>query len=161
MRTRGFGTGPSLGGRPHAEFVFISESVSPFIKDFLGLKIVGAEPGHLRFEMELKPSFVGNPFSAVLHGGVAAAALDHAAGFSAWSSLVAVDEVVSTVDLRVDYLKPIQLSYERLLVVGKVFPSSRSSRLIRADAEILTIDGEVLATARGCFNAYKLKKTND
>jgi hypothetical protein len=53
-----------------------------------------------------RPEFVGNPKLPSLHGGVAAALLDHTAGFTAWTALPDVEHRLSTVNIRIDYLAP-------------------------------------------------------
>ena len=157
---RGGGTAGLLGGRPRDFFISIAESVSPFVKEVLGLKMVKAEPGNIEMEMALKPQFIGNPFSAALHGGVAAAAADHVAGFAAWSSLADPNLVVSTVDLRLDYLQPATFTAgDYLHISGKVLnDKGGGGRLLRADAEVRNSKNELLVCARGTFNVYKLTK---
>lgn len=80
------------------------EEASPFIK-LLNPKIESMKEGNLVMKMPFQPAFIGNPKLPCLHGGVLAALIDHCAGFCSWSCL---DEgkALSTVDLRVDYLRP-------------------------------------------------------
>ena len=144
-----------LGGHSKATFIDITEKISPFVKDVLGLKVLELRPGYLKMTMEMKPIFVGNPKSKVLHGGVLAAALDHVGGFAAWSNLTDPLAIVSTVDLRIDYLSP--APYEKLQVIGQMI--SQKKKLIRADIEIQTMNGDVIAVARGLYNIYNMKSS--
>lgn len=97
----------------------IFEEQIPFNKA-LGLKLDDADPENplLRFSME--PSLVGNFSRGMLHGGVIAAVLDVAGGMMSLISVLkrhlgageSVDVQlarfarISTIDLRVDYLRP-------------------------------------------------------
>ena len=121
-------TGEGLGGRPRAEFIAIAEMASPFVRDVLRLKFVSGSKGHLLMTFDARDSFIGHPKTKVLHGGVVAAALDHVAGFCAWTTLTDQKTMISTLDLRVDYLKPCPFEAE-LQVVGRVI--SMMKRTIR------------------------------
>jgi uncharacterized protein (TIGR00369 family) len=76
----------------------------------LKLKVLKVSPGLLTVEMAFTPSLLGNPNPASMHGGVIAAAIDHAAGFACWSTF---DNLIcSTLNMRIDYLKPLFLTDE-------------------------------------------------
>lgn len=142
------------GGHTKSQFIFITEKVSPFVREVLGLEVVTVSKGNLSMSMKMKEQFVGNPRTKVLHGGVISAALDHVGGFTAWSVLDDPSMIVSTVDLRIDYLSP--CPYETLHVEGKVV--SVKKKLIRADIELKTVQGQIIAVARGLWNIYKPPK---
>lgn len=55
------------------------------------------------------PELVGDPFRPALHGGVVATLLDATGGAAVWSTLSLADRV-STIDIRVDYLRPGRLA---------------------------------------------------
>jgi uncharacterized protein (TIGR00369 family) len=82
---------------------FFAEAI-PFNK-FLGLRLVFLERGVARMLLPFKPELVGDPFRPALHGGVIAAAMDTTGGAAVFSELGLGDRV-STVDIRVDYLRP-------------------------------------------------------
>lgn len=85
---------------------FFAEEI-PFNR-FLGMRLVVLERGVARLVMPFRPELVGDPFRPALHGGVVAALLDTAGGAAVFSEL-AVGDRVSTVDIRVDYLRPARL----------------------------------------------------
>lgn len=82
---------------------FMAEEI-PFNR-FLGMRLVSLERGVARMELPFKPELVGDPMRPALHGGVIATLLDTAGGAAVFSEL-AVGDRVSTVDIRVDYLRP-------------------------------------------------------
>jgi uncharacterized protein (TIGR00369 family) len=79
-----------------------------------------------------------------VHGGALATALDTAATFAVIST---IDADASTVDLRVDFMRPALDAEFR--VEGKTKRAGR--RLGWADAELTNADGRLIATARGTF----------
>ena len=93
------------------------ETKLPFSK-ILGLRVDRLEPDHARVVFDMKPELIGNPVHGVLHGGVISSTLDATGGIMA--SIGVVERLtskkpedieigiskVSTIDLRVDYLRP-------------------------------------------------------
>ena len=82
---------------------FMAEQI-PFNR-FLGIRVAHLERGMVRLVLPFRPELVGDPFRPALHGGVIATLLDTAGGGAVFSEL-AVGDRVSTVDIRVDYLRP-------------------------------------------------------
>jgi len=76
----------------------------PF-NNFLGMEVVTFETGFARVRIPFRSEFVGDPFRPALHGGVVATLVDATGGAAVWSSLSIADRV-STIDIRVDYLRP-------------------------------------------------------
>ncbi len=72
---------------------------------FLGIEMTRVEAGLVQLTLEFRPEFIGNPLLPALHGGVISSLLDTAGGAAVWSQAEPTDRV-STVDLRVDYLRP-------------------------------------------------------
>jgi uncharacterized protein (TIGR00369 family) len=79
------------------------ESV-PFMA-FLGMRFEILEDGLSLIRIPFRPELIGNPELPALHGGVISALLDTAGGAATWTRIGEHDRV-STVDLRVDYLRP-------------------------------------------------------
>lgn len=89
----------------HLEMVrLLFEQVIPFNRH-LGMTLGHVEPGLVQLHLPFREEFIGNPEVPALHGGVISALLDTAGGAAVWSRIEANDRV-STVDLRVDYLRP-------------------------------------------------------
>jgi uncharacterized protein (TIGR00369 family) len=82
---------------------FFEEQI-PFNK-LLGLRMEHLARGETVLVMPFKPELIGNPFVPALHGGSLSALADAAGGASVFSGLSVGDEV-STIDLRIDYLRP-------------------------------------------------------
>jgi uncharacterized protein (TIGR00369 family) len=88
---------------PKAILRMMEEQV-PFNR-LLGIRGDAARVGWARLVLDVGPQHVGDPLRPAVHGGVLSALIDTAGGVAAWSALSA-GHIVSTVDLRVDYLEP-------------------------------------------------------
>jgi uncharacterized protein (TIGR00369 family) len=82
----------------------LMEEVIPF-NAYLGLSILDLGRGHASMLMPFAPHLIGNPAVPALHGGTLSALADTAGGASVFASIRPGD-AVSTIDLRIDYLRP-------------------------------------------------------
>src|SRR5262245_47070123 len=82
----------------------ICEHWIPFNK-YLGMRVAMAEHGRVVLEGPFREELVGDPLKRALHGGVISALADTAGGMAIWMAL-ASEQLVSTIDLRIDYLRP-------------------------------------------------------
>src|SRR5262245_47270094 len=89
---------------PPQQFFQLIEEMSPFNK-FYGVKIGLLEEGRVRLELPFRPEFIGDPMRPALHGGVISMLADTAGGMAVWTK-ISLDDRVSTIDLRIDYLAP-------------------------------------------------------
>ena len=71
----------------------------------LGLVVDEVSEGRAVCHLPYRPELLGDPFRPALHGGVTSMLVDVAAGIAAISTLP-FGSRCSTVDLRVDYLRP-------------------------------------------------------
>jgi uncharacterized protein (TIGR00369 family) len=76
----------------------------PF-QDLLGIEVEHIEVGGALMRIPARPDLTGDPFRPALHGGVISALADSAGGLAVFTQLDE-DQVTSTVDIRVDYLRP-------------------------------------------------------
>jgi len=72
---------------------------------YLGISITHLEDGFARIQLPYRDEFIGDPRRPALHGGLISTLADTCGGAAVWSKLQP-DERVSTVDLRVDFLRP-------------------------------------------------------
>jgi uncharacterized protein (TIGR00369 family) len=83
---------------------FMEEQI-PFNR-LIGMKVAHLGDGEARLEVPFREEFIGDPFRPALHGGVISALLDTCGGAAVFTTLKDVQDRTSTVDLRVDYLRP-------------------------------------------------------
>ncbi len=89
---------------PEHRIIRLFETIVPFVR-FLGMRFLSLESGTAVMEIPFREELVGNPELPALHGGVVSSLLDTCGGAAVWS-LLGRNDRVSTVDLRVDYLRP-------------------------------------------------------
>jgi uncharacterized protein (TIGR00369 family) len=71
----------------------------------LGLKVTRLDRGFAVMEVPFRPELIGDIFRPAIHGGVLSTLIDATGGAAAFTMVDVVDRV-STVDMRVDYLRP-------------------------------------------------------
>jgi uncharacterized protein (TIGR00369 family) len=86
------------------DYLQFFENLVPFNR-YLGIKIAKAADGFVRLELPFREELIGDISRRALHGGVISAVIDTCGGFAVWTS-ISIEDRVSTIDLRVDYLSP-------------------------------------------------------
>jgi len=112
---------------------------APIVK-LLGMKVTAAEPGRVTLEMEAGPH-LANPMGT-LHGGVFCDLADAAMGMSL-ASLLAAGETFTTLELKINFLKPVWRS--RLRAEGALLRPGRTVSL--AECRIYDDKGALVAHA--------------
>src|SRR5262245_28860341 len=126
----------------HLLRVFMAEHI-PFNR-LLGLELTALSDGFARMELPFRPEFIGDPFRPALHGGVISTICDTCGGAAAFS-VIALGDRVSTVDLRVDYLRPGR--GERLVAEGRVVRAG--NRVCVVNLTVFHPDSETEPVAEG------------
>ena len=97
-------TEPTIDPRFEALARFFEEGI-PFNR-FLGMKVEVMTAGYCVLALPWHEGLVGDPYRPALHGGVTAALADTVGGAVCYTCFSPPGPRVSTVDLRVDYLRP-------------------------------------------------------
>jgi uncharacterized protein (TIGR00369 family) len=133
------------------EILRLMETQAPYNK-FLGIRGDTLEPGRAVLRLPLREEFVGDPRRGSLHGGVIAALIDTAGGAAAWSTLDApLEDAVSTVDMRVDYLEPAVVGAD-LRAEAQV--RRKGNRVCHVRVEV-TQAGALIAEGCAVYNIYR------
>ena len=134
----------------------IMEDFIPFNR-FLGLKVIDVKKGFVRMEIPFRDELVGDPQRPALHGGVMSALADTAGGMAVWSKIDDERSRVSTIDLRVDYLRPGKL--ETLVAEAQVV--RLGNRVGVADVRLFhpAKPEDTVATGKGVYNVVLAKVT--
>ena len=77
---------------------------NPFI-NFMGVQVPELGEGYARFTLEIRPDFHNS--QGFLQGGVIAALADEAVAYALFS-LVSEEEMISTVEMKINFLAPAQ-----------------------------------------------------
>lgn len=115
----------------------------------MGMKLEVVKPGEIIYEMPVLSMHLSNPLAA--HGGAVAALMDAVLGVSALSASVEKNSLVSTVEFKLNYFRPVAEG-DVLTGSGKVIFEGKS--LISTSGEIKNQKGELICTGSGTFNKY-------
>ena len=120
-----------------------------------GLKLEVLSPGHIRYEMKVLDDHLATPIA--IHGGVLSAMMDAVLGVAALSYTCENDELVSTVEFKINFLSPagpddVLIGEGNLIRVGR--------RLIVAEGYIDDMaTGRKVAAGLGTFYPYHISKS--
>lgn len=134
----------------------VMEELVPFNR-FLGMRCEVVREGFVRITIPFRDELVGDPMRPALHGGVLSALADTAGGMAVWTGLSDARGRVSTIDLRVDYLRPARLT--TLSCDATVV--RQGNRVGVADMRLFHPDtpDEAVATGKGVYNVMLVKDT--
>ena len=98
----------------------VIENLIP-LHQFLNFELVDIQDGFAKIKIPFKPELIGDPRVMALHGGIISMAMDSVGGAAAMTTLGSVEDKLSTIDIRIDYLRPGKA--EDLIVEGKLVRS--------------------------------------
>ena len=125
------------------------EQYIPF-NQFLGMKMLSVTAELVEIELPFKPELIGDPQRQAVHGGVLSALIDVAGGTVCWAAMQNLDGRVSTVDLRVDYLR--RGPPETLLCRAHLVRLGRSVAVAKMEVFGKSDLNSVVATGHGVYN---------
>lgn len=117
--------------------------ISPFQR-WLGLRAENAGDGLIEIGLDWRNEFVSNPATSSMHGGILASLIDLG---GLYAVLTTKSVAVATVDLRVDYHRPV--SAGRIRAVSRVL--RKGSKVSSAETTICDADGKPVASGRGVY----------
>jgi uncharacterized protein (TIGR00369 family) len=120
------------------------------------VRLTTARAGFAALEIPFRPELVGDPLRPALHGGVLSALADAAGGAAVWTGLEDERARVSTIDLRIDYLRPAKLE----TVVAEAVVVRLGNRVGVADVRLFhpSAAGDTIATGKGVYNIMVKKE---
>jgi uncharacterized protein (TIGR00369 family) len=129
----------------------VMEELIPFNR-FLGVKLTAMRKGFARLEIPFRDELVGDPMRPALHGGVLSALGDAAGGAAVWAGIEDDNARISTIDLRIDYLRPARLA----TLVAEATVVRVGNRVGVADVRIFNLDeddvADTVATVKAVYN---------
>lgn len=126
------------------------ENRMPFNR-YLGIKLLSLEPGICKLYIPYKAELVGDFRRGALHGGVISTLVDTCGGFAVWS-MCELDDKLSTIDMRVDYLKPAfgndLVAESRVKLLGNRVGNASTILYSRNDPETILAEGRSVYNIR-------------
>ena len=136
---------------------FMPGHESPSAAAVLGVRVVSAGRGTVHLLVPFRPRSHRRPSQRpALHGGVLSALADAAGGAALWSGIDDDRGRVSTIDLRIDYLRPARLED----VHAEATTVRLGKRVGVADVRLFhtTREEETIATGKGVYNILRATK---
>lgn len=122
-----------------------------------GLEFEIHKPGEITYHLTIQEKHLSSP--GVSHGAVIAGFMDCVLGLSALSLAITKDNLTSTVEFKLNFLKPAKLG-DRLTGKGKIEHAGKS--LIMSSGEVYNQEtGDLVAKGLGTFNLYPLSKKKE
>jgi uncharacterized protein (TIGR00369 family) len=131
------------------------EEIIPFNR-YLGVRVTDLKKtGFARLEVPFRDELVGDPWRPALHGGVLSALADAAGGAAVWINVQDERTRISTIDLRIDYLRPAKLE----TLVAEATVVRLGNRVGVADVRLFhpSAPEETIATGKGVYSVRILK----
>ncbi len=119
----------------------------------IGMSFELLGPGEVIYKMKVDKPVLAQPYAA--HGGAISAMMDATLGVAALSIVCTDNQVVSTVELSTNFLKPACLGDE---LIGEAVMIHRGKRLLYFEGKIRNQHGEIVAAGKGTFNSYPIAK---
>lgn len=143
--------GLAMTGIDYLRAMISGELPPPPMAALMQFEVVSAEPGEVVFTCQPDESSY-NPIGAV-HGGLVCTLLDSAVALALHSTLPA-GKGYTSVEIKVNYLKPVRASSGPLTATGKVVKSG--SRVGFTDGVVTDASGAVVATATSTLLIFDL-----
>ena len=139
----------------------LMEFAKPFIEEqipfhrLLGMQLCSLDKGKACMQVPFREEFIGDIFRPALHGGIISALLDTCGGIAVFTTLQDVDDRTSTVDLRINYLRP-----------GRKETLIADSEIVRVGNHVAVVDlvayhpdekDKPVATGTGVYNVRRAK----
>ena len=125
------------------------------VHKLLGITLLDVRPGWASLSLPYRSDLEGDPRSKRMHGGIIACLLDSAGGAAAITTLTGPDDMISSIDIRVDYLEPAKP--DDVIAEGEIVRSGSSIIVTRMKAYHAT-SGEVIAEGKA---VYRVKRKGE
>jgi uncharacterized protein (TIGR00369 family) len=131
------------------------EKLVPF-NQFLGITVDQIDSGTCQMRAPYQEQFIGDPIRPSLHGGLISTLADAAGGLAVFSKLMDPTVRLSTIDMRVDFLRPANL--EDLICDAHIL---RLGSHVAVTQMVVKQKGDYIAAeCRGVYSIHRLKVEN-
>lgn len=122
--------------------------------ELIDMNLVSYDEGEVLYKMKISKKHLATPIAA--HGGALAGLMDGLLGVTALTIASKRQCVVSTIEFKLNYMKPVLL-HDNLSGTANVL--SAGKRIIIVEGEIRNQNAELVCKGQGTFNAYPKEKT--
>ena len=122
---------------------------------FLDMNYEVLSPVNIKYQLSVKEDLLATPTAA--HGGAIAGFMDAIVGVAALSATAPDGRVVSTVEFKINYLRPAPFN-DTIIGIGTVLKKGKSILVVRG--EIFDSKNQLIATALATMNSYPVEKSS-
>jgi len=137
------------------ELIIEAYKVSNVFGNDLGMELISAGEGKAHYKLVIDQKHMATPLN--VHGGVIASLMDGTLGVAALAAVIDDMKVVSTVEFKINYLRPVMVN-DTLTAHAEVIHNGK--RTLVCDGSIFNQKGELVAKGMGTFNAYPAMKAS-
>ena len=120
----------------------------------LDLELNEKGPGDVEYRLQVSKKHLSSP--GVGHGGMVAAMMDAVIGTTALSKVFHERKLVSTIEFKINYFKPI---FEDDILIGTGEIEFHGKSIIACSGKIIKLEtGELVSKSLGTFNIYPMEK---
>ncbi len=121
----------------------------------LGMRVGGLDQGLARLELPFREEFIGDPFRPALHGGLISTLVDTCGGLAVATTFQNIEDRASTVDLRVDFLRPGRM--EDLIAEARVVRAGNRVAVVALSAFHPGAQEAPVASGTGVYNVRRVQ----
>lgn len=111
------------------------------------------DKGKVAYHLTVSNKHLATPIAA--HGGLIASLIDGSIGVAGLSWVMEDEKVVSTVELKMNFLAP---AHDGDVLIARSEVVQAGKRLLFVECEVVNQNGEIVAKGSGTLNAYPAKK---
>ncbi|WP_329620738.1 PaaI family thioesterase [Streptomyces sp. NBC_01255] len=138
-----FATQADATGLTYLRGLISGDIVAPPVAQVLGIAVVKADPGTVQFTMPVKNFFTNH--LGLLAGGILSTLIDSALGCAILSA-IPEDKDIVTLDLNVDFLRPVREASGLITVDAEVVHIGRNRGL--ASCQVVDSEGRLCAVGK-------------
>ena len=123
------------------------------IHKFLGLKVLIIKKGYVKVRVPFRDEVIGDFRKRRWHGGMIATIMDSVGGIIGSTYFTSIEDKLSTIDLRIDYLKGAEAT--AIIVEGEIVRLGTNILVTRMKAYQEDSD-EVISEGKGVYSFIRL-----
>ena len=125
------------------------------IHKFLGVELLEIRQGYAKVKVPFREEVIGDFMRRRWHGGIIATIMDSVGGIAGGTYATSPKDKMATIDLRVDYLKPAEVS--AIIVEGEIVRLGKSILVTRMKAYQEGND-ELISEGKGVYNFIRMNE---
>lgn len=126
------------------------------IHKFLNIEVLEIRKGYTKIKVPFREEIIGDIRLRRWHGGIIATIMDSAGGIVGLTYLTSMEDRLSTIDLRIDYLKG--AADRAIIVEGELVRLGNRILVTRMKAWMEDNEEELIAEGKGVYNFIRMKE---